>query len=400
MKTPARLFRRRKSQPRDGSFFKKESNQEQSFFADSGRESFFQPAAAVQRKCDKCDEEEKKPDVKKKKEDDKKVQAKEAPSSGNASVAGSGSSYISNLSSGGSALSGITNQFFSNRLGHDFGDVKIHTGEKAERSAKQLNAQAYTYGNNIVFAKGKYQPETEEGKRLLAHELTHVIQQQGIQRKIQRTPEEEGGGETETTNELIDESPQKEQEAEENEQVSSEPISLPSFTVFGQADSDTVFANSVRFTGETKADFDGGVGQTKDLKAIPAKKCSGCTPSDCVTVTGTLEVTYQVTTSVSIPDVPEGLTPCQHQRVKDAIDNKIVPHEQKHVEAYESYNGTKAIPINYTGCKDGIQAYVQKLTDTDSFARKAAAKAKSKALDPFFVNVDLNCKEPEPPKGK
>ena len=398
MKTPTRIQRRRKSQPRDGSFFRKENNKEQNFFSDSVSESFFQSKAAVQRKCDKCDEDEKKPDSKQKEEDDKKVQAKEAPSSasGNTSIAGAGSSYISSLS-GGSALSGNANQFFANRLGHDFGNVKIHTGEEAEQSAKQINAQAYTYGNHIVFAKGKYQPETEEGKRLLAHELTHVIQQQGIQRKIQMSPEEEGR-ETENTNEIIDESPEKEQEAEENEQVSTEPVSLPSFTVFGQPASDTVFANSVRFTGETKADFDGGVGQTKDLQAIPAKKCSGCAESDCVTITGTLDVTYTVTTSVMLPDVPEGLTPCQHQRVKDAIDNKIAPHEQQHVEAYQSYNGTSSIPINYTGCKDGIQAYVQKLTDTDSFARKTSATAKSKLLDPFFVNVDLDCKEPEPPK--
>ncbi len=62
-------------------------------------------------------------------------------------------------------------------LGHDFGDVRIHTDARASESAKSVNAQAYTVGTNVVFQSDKYAPETDAGKRMLAHELTHVIQQ-------------------------------------------------------------------------------------------------------------------------------------------------------------------------------------------------------------------------------
>jgi hypothetical protein len=63
------------------------------------------------------------------------------------------------------------------RFGADFSNVKIHTGSYATQLSKDLNAQAFTVGNDVYFNEGKYQPESSEGKHLLAHELTHVIQQ-------------------------------------------------------------------------------------------------------------------------------------------------------------------------------------------------------------------------------
>jgi Domain of unknown function (DUF4157) len=62
-------------------------------------------------------------------------------------------------------------------LGHDFGDVQVHNDGAAAASAKSVQAQAYTVGNHVVFGEGRYQPETNEGRRTLAHELTHVVQQ-------------------------------------------------------------------------------------------------------------------------------------------------------------------------------------------------------------------------------
>ena len=67
--------------------------------------------------------------------------------------------------------------FFEPRYGQDFGHVRIHTGSHADESAQSLNALAYTAGSDIVFAKGHYSPDTAHGRKLLAHELTHVIQQ-------------------------------------------------------------------------------------------------------------------------------------------------------------------------------------------------------------------------------
>lgn len=63
------------------------------------------------------------------------------------------------------------------RLGHDLSNVRIHTDSRAAESARAINARAYTVGKDVVFAAGGYAPEKKEGKQLLAHELTHVIQQ-------------------------------------------------------------------------------------------------------------------------------------------------------------------------------------------------------------------------------
>jgi hypothetical protein len=65
------------------------------------------------------------------------------------------------------------------RLGHDFGGVQVHTDSKAAESARAINAEAYTVGNSVVFGAGKFRPQTADGRRLLAHELTHVVQQTG-----------------------------------------------------------------------------------------------------------------------------------------------------------------------------------------------------------------------------
>ncbi|MGB9176023.1 MAG: DUF4157 domain-containing protein, partial [Methanoregula sp.] len=71
-----------------------------------------------------------------------------------------------------------TRTFFEHRFGHDFSGVRVHTDTKAAESARAVNAGAYVVGRNVVFSSGKYNPTTPTGRRLLAHELTHVVQQQ------------------------------------------------------------------------------------------------------------------------------------------------------------------------------------------------------------------------------
>ena len=63
------------------------------------------------------------------------------------------------------------------RLGHDFSDVRVHNDAQAHESARSVNAHAYTVGSNVVFQRDKYDPSSAEGKTMLAHELTHVVQQ-------------------------------------------------------------------------------------------------------------------------------------------------------------------------------------------------------------------------------
>lgn len=89
---------------------------------------------------------------------------------------------------GGSALPRQERQFFETRMGRDLGDVRIHTGASAHASAQSIGARAYTLGNNIAFAQGEFAPDSERGRHLLAHELTHVVQQSGGNQSIQRAP--------------------------------------------------------------------------------------------------------------------------------------------------------------------------------------------------------------------
>ncbi|MDJ0708550.1 MAG: DUF4157 domain-containing protein [Leptolyngbyaceae cyanobacterium MO_188.B28] len=79
---------------------------------------------------------------------------------------------------GGEPLSEKTRGFMEPRFGQDFSQVQVHADSYADEAAKSINAQAFTVGRNIAFRSGQYSPESQEGRRLLAHELTHVIQQQ------------------------------------------------------------------------------------------------------------------------------------------------------------------------------------------------------------------------------
>lgn len=80
-------------------------------------------------------------------------------------------------SGGGSPLDRDTRGFMESRLGADFSDVRVHTDGKATESARSVQAHAYTVGNDVVFQSDKYAPESDSGQRMLAHELTHVVQQ-------------------------------------------------------------------------------------------------------------------------------------------------------------------------------------------------------------------------------
>lgn len=95
-------------------------------------------------------------------------EADESPPSPVTDVVGSGR---------GRPLDGETRSFMEARLGHDFGDVRVHTDSRAGDSAKAVRADAYTVGRDVVFGRGQWSPGTDAGRRMLAHELTHVVQQ-------------------------------------------------------------------------------------------------------------------------------------------------------------------------------------------------------------------------------
>ncbi len=136
---------------------------------------FFKPAATmVQRKCSHCEKEE-------------QLQKKEG--SGGTVHPADTSQVQDVISSKGQPLDKGTRNFMESRFGNDFSNVQVHTDTGANWSAAGINARAYTSGNHIAFASGEYQPQTDTGKHLLAHELTHVVQQKGqtaapIQRSV------------------------------------------------------------------------------------------------------------------------------------------------------------------------------------------------------------------------
>lgn len=83
------------------------------------------------------------------------------------------------LSSPGRALDFATRAIMEPRFGHDFSLVRVHTDERAAESARGVNAFAYTVGHSIVFGAGQFSPHSGDGQKLIAHELAHVIQQEG-----------------------------------------------------------------------------------------------------------------------------------------------------------------------------------------------------------------------------
>ena len=131
-------------------------NFQSSFFASS--------TPPVQRKCAECEEEE------------KKLQRKEKNESA-VSSSPEVDSYVNGIQAKGDSMSPQLRSFFEPRFGYDFSGVKMHTDTVAAKSAQSINALAYTSGNHIVFNNGQFSPQSEPGKKLLAHELTHVVQQ-------------------------------------------------------------------------------------------------------------------------------------------------------------------------------------------------------------------------------
>jgi hypothetical protein len=126
----------------------------------------------AQRLCDDCEEE---------------MQRQESDHS-EPELTNAVESQILTLQSGGEPLPAQARSFFEPRFGRDFSDVRVHVDASAAVTAQSVNALAYTRGNHIVFGAGHYQPNTSTGRRLLAHELTHVVQQrQGGSATVQRS---------------------------------------------------------------------------------------------------------------------------------------------------------------------------------------------------------------------
>jgi hypothetical protein len=103
-------------------------------------------------------------------------------------VGASAQSAIQNKTAGGQPLSSDVRTYMEPRFGADFSNVRVHNDHESAGLSNQLNARAFTYQNHVFFSRDQYQPGTSEGKQLLAHELTHTIQQgHGVQRSPKPT---------------------------------------------------------------------------------------------------------------------------------------------------------------------------------------------------------------------
>jgi hypothetical protein len=136
----------------------------------------------IQNKGEEENVQQKKEEEKQAKDDEKQIQKSAAAEAS----PGDNSNLESNLNSskgGGSPLSGKVKTEMESGIGADFSNVRIHNDSNAVQMNKQLGAQAFATGNNIYFNEGKYNPNSKDGKHLLAHELTHTVQQGAAIRK-------------------------------------------------------------------------------------------------------------------------------------------------------------------------------------------------------------------------
>ena len=121
-------------------------------------------------------------------EDEPEVIAAKSEAGSSPAVSPAAKSRLGAMSGGGQPLPELARAFFEPRFGYDFGDVRVHAGSQATESAASINALAFTLGRHVVFGAGQYAPDSASGKRLLAHELTHVVQQDGEESSVMRAP--------------------------------------------------------------------------------------------------------------------------------------------------------------------------------------------------------------------
>jgi len=156
-------------------------------------------------------------------------------------------------------------------------------------------------------------------------------------------------------------------------------------------------SGSITLHGQAEPFFDGGNATVLSPKVARKKGCDCPQDEPCMIGSGTLKVVYKVEVTVTMPDVPGGLTDCQERRVRDFLRNVLGPHEQEHARLLRGYNGTTSRPFSVTACgrpalDEAVNAKIQQMQTDEHDQRSADAEKKSAAIDPFDRPIDLNCK--------
>ena len=138
----------------------------------------------MQAKIQRQEEEEEmqaKPELQRQEEEEEVMQPKlMRDGKGNVQASPDLESRLQASKGGGQSLPRNTQEEMGQSFGADFSKVRVHTGSEASSMSQRIQAQAFTHGNDIYFNQGKYNPDSSEGKKLLAHELTHTIHQGAV----------------------------------------------------------------------------------------------------------------------------------------------------------------------------------------------------------------------------
>jgi hypothetical protein len=209
----------------------------------------------IQRKCSACEEEDPihiKPEVtfiQKKTRDyeEERIQTKPVipfvQRKGDNSQNVASDAVVNSIQStrgGGSALSGPTKSFMESRFDNDFSNVRVHTGDYAVQLSKELNAEAFTVGSDIYFNQGRYNTDSSGGKNLLAHELTHVVQQEGASVLSRKTREK-----------LLPQAPAQVQRFASDEHIRIGDTAVPGQTIrLGFAADDVTYGEIIALAGD------------------------------------------------------------------------------------------------------------------------------------------------------
>ena len=329
---------------------------------------------------------------------------------------------------GSQILDPMTRASMGRSIGYDFSGVRIHTSAEADELSHDLKALAFTIGHDIFFRAGEYDPSSLQGQELLAHELAHVVQQSsGSMGAADRMTVNASGDANEQAADAIARSTvsnravhdssqarasvQREAVPEEEElQLKAEPgawiqrqeeerepvAPVPEVSGQGEVFQDVAFARALpNLQGRTNATFRNSF-RTEGMTTEAGEGCRGCRPRDCVHVAGSLVSEFTVTTRVTLPRVPRGFSPCEREQIQNAIDTTLADHEQQHVAAFETYNGTENTPIDLTMCRGQVNGAIRRMHTAIERPRRADARAASAALDPFTFDYTVEPCEDEP----
>lgn len=237
-----------------------------------------------------------------------------------------------------------------------------------------------------LFAKHRRRRRTVTGSNLPEEDVAQDAEQgasAGVPFFLQPTPTLNSNPENEAT------------EATQPSEIDSTPIEpLPNISGEGETHEMVAYANTLRLQGRTNASFSNNF-TTQNVTTTRATGCEGCPANQCIHVTGNLASNFNVTTTVTLPRISDfpNLTPCQQQRVQNAITNILAPHEQQHVAAFQTYVGRVSTPFDLTLCRSDFDATIRSMHNSIEQSRRSSAQSASNALDPFHFDVNLDCSD-------